>query len=348
MQASARAVPPGRAARCQFQEPEVTMAKPALLMTGQMMPLITQGCDAAFEVHRYWEAADREALLRRVGPEIRAICTGGHTGGKTDDALMRAFPNLKIVGNFGVGYDSVDAVAAARRGVVVTNTPDVLTEEVADTALGLLLTTVREFNRAEKWLRDGRWARDGDYRLTPASLRDRSVGIVGLGRIGKAIARRVEAFGVPVSYFGRSRQAGVSYRYYDNLVAMARDVDTLIIMTPGGPATQKLIDAAVLKALGPRGILINVSRGSVVDEAALIEALKNKTILAAGFDVFQNEPRINPAFLELDNATLFPHVGSASQHTRNAMGQLVMDNLIAFAVGKPPATPVSETPFKGW
>jgi lactate dehydrogenase-like 2-hydroxyacid dehydrogenase len=324
------------------------MSKPALLMTGQMMPLITQGCDAAFEVHRYWEAADREALLRRVGAEIRAICTGGHTGVKTDDALMRRFPNLKIVGNFGVGYDSVDAVAAARRGVVVTNTPDVLTEEVADTALGLLLTTVREFNRAEQWLRDGRWAKDGDYRLTPASLRDRSVGIVGLGRIGKAIARRVEAFGVPVSYFGRSRQAGVSYRYYDNLVAMARDVDTLIVMTPGGPATQKLIDAAVLKALGPRGILINVSRGSVVDEAALIEALKNKTILAAGFDVFQNEPRINPAFLELDNATLFPHVGSASQHTRNAMGQLVVDNLIAYAEGKPPKTPVAETPFKGW
>jgi lactate dehydrogenase-like 2-hydroxyacid dehydrogenase len=324
------------------------MAKPALLMTGPMMPLIMNGCDAVFEVHRLWQAADREALLKQVAPEIRAICTGGHTGVKTDDALMGRFPNLKIVGNFGVGYDSVDAVAAARRGVIVTNTPDVLTEEVADTTLGLLLNTVREFSRAERWLRDGRWAADGDYRLTSASLRDRSLGIAGLGRIGKAIARRVEAFGMPVSYFGRKPQAGVSYRYYSDLVALARDVDTLIVVTPGGPETQNLIDAAVLNALGPRGILINISRGSVVDETALIEALKNRTILAAGLDVFNGEPRINPAFLQLDNATLFPHVGSASQHTRNAMGQLVMDNLIAFADGKPPKTPVSETPFKGW
>jgi lactate dehydrogenase-like 2-hydroxyacid dehydrogenase len=324
------------------------MAKPALLMTGQMMPLVMEGCEAAFEVHRYWQAADRAAFLRQVGPSIRAICTGTFTGVKTDDALMAACPNLKIVSNFGVGYDSVDAVAAARRGVIVANTPDVLTEEVADTALGLLLNTVREFGKAEKWLRDGRWARDGDYRLTPASLRDRSVGIAGLGRIGKAIARRLEAFGLPVSYFGRSRQPGVGYRHYADLVALARDVDTLIVVTPGGPETQNLIDAEVLAALGPRGILINISRGSVVDEVALIEALKARTILAAGLDVFQSEPNLNPAFLELDNATLFPHVGSASQHTRDAMGQLTVDNLVAFVEGKPPKTPVPETPFKGW
>jgi len=324
------------------------MAKSALLMTGEMMPLIMQGCDARFEVHRYWEAADRDALLKRVGPQIEAICTGTFTGVKTDEAMMAACPNLKIVANFGVGYDSVDVAAAARRGVIVTNTPEVLTEEVADTALGLLLGTARELSRAEKWLRDGRWAADGDYRLTPASLRDRSVGIAGLGRIGKAIARRVEAFGLPVSYYGRSQQEGVEYRHYSDLVALARDVDTLIVVTPGGPDTHNLIDAAVLNALGPRGILINISRGSVVDEAALIEALKNRTILAAGLDVFHGEPRINPSFLQLDNATLLPHVGSASQYTRNAMGQLVMDNLVAYAEGKPPKTPVPETPFKGW
>lgn len=324
------------------------MSKPSLLMTGPMMPLIMEGCDNAFTVHRLWETGDREALLAKVAPEICAICTGGHTGVKTDDALMARFPKLKIVGNFGVGYDSVEVAAATKRGVIVTNTPDVLTEEVADTTLGLLLGTVREFYQAEKWLRDGRWAKEGDYRLTPASLRDRSVGIAGLGRIGKAISRRLEAFGLPVSYFGRSRQADVAYTFYNDLVAMARDVDTLIVVTPGGPGTQNLINAAVLSALGPRGILINMSRGSVVDEAALIAALKSRTILAAGLDVFQGEPNVNPALLDLDNLTAFPHVGSASQHTRNGMGQLVVDNLVAFTQGKPPKTPVLETPFKGW
>ena len=324
------------------------MSKPDLLMTGAMMPLIESGCDAAFTVHRLQNAQDRESFLKRIAPGIRAICTGSHTGVKTDAELMGRFPNLKVVGNFGVGYDTVDVGAAAKRGVVVTNTPDVLTEEVADTTLGLLLSTVREFYRAEKYLRDGRWAKEGDYRLTAASLRDRSVGIAGLGRIGKAIARRLEAFGVPVSYYGRSPQSGVSYRYYSNLVDLARDVDTLIVVTPGGGGTQNMINAAVLGALGSRGILINMARGSVVDEAALIEALQKGTILSAGLDVYVGEPNFNPALLGIENLTLFPHVGSASQHTRNAMGQLVVDNLVAFAEGKPPKTPVPETPFKGW
>jgi lactate dehydrogenase-like 2-hydroxyacid dehydrogenase len=324
------------------------MAKPALLMTGPIMPLIDQGCEAAFQVHRLKEAGDPAVLLDRVGPQIRAVCTGSLTGVLTDAAMLGRLPNLRIVGNFGVGYDSIDVSEAARRGVIITNTPDVLTEEVADTALGLLLSTVREFYRAETWLRDGRWVKDGDYPLTPASLRDRSVGIAGLGRIGKAIARRLEAFGVPVSYYGRSRQTDVGWRYYADLVAMARDVDTLIAVIPGGPATKGLVDAAVLEALGERGILINVARGSVVDEAALIDALRSRTILAAGLDVYVDEPRVNPALLELDNVTLFPHLGSASQHTRNAMGQLVVDNLVAFAEGRPPLTPVAETPFKGW
>jgi lactate dehydrogenase-like 2-hydroxyacid dehydrogenase len=324
------------------------MAKPALLMTGEMMPLVMKGCEAAFEVHRYWEAPDREAFLRQIGPSIEAICTGTFTGVKTNDAMMGACPSLKIISNFGVGYDSVEVPAAARRGVVITNTPDVLTEEVADTTFGLLLNTVREFNRAEQWLRAGHWGTQGDYRLTPASLRNRTVGIVGLGRIGKAIARRLEAFGVPIAYYGRNRQPDVSYRYYPDLVALAGAVDTLIVVTPGGPETQNLINSVVLSALGPRGILINISRGSVVDEAALIEALKKRTILAAGLDVFLNEPRPNPAFLELDNATLLPHVGSASQHTRDAMGQLVVDNLLAYLDRQPPKTPVPETPFKGW
>ena len=312
-------------------------------------PIIEETLSKAphLQLHKVWAAPDHEAFVARIAPNVRAIAAaGGH--GRIDSAMMSRFPRLEIVSSFGVGYDHIDAKWAGEHGIVVTNTPDVLNEEVADTALGLLLGTARELSRAEKWLRDGRWAADGDYRLTPASLRDRSVGIAGLGRIGKAIARRVEAFGLPVSYYGRSQQEGVEYRHYSDLVALARDVDTLIVVTPGGPDTHNLIDAAVLNALGPRGILINISRGSVVDEAALIEALKNRTILAAGLDVFHGEPRINPAFLQLDNATLLPHVGSASQYTRNAMGQLVMDNLVAYAEGKPPKTPVPETPFKGW
>jgi lactate dehydrogenase-like 2-hydroxyacid dehydrogenase len=323
------------------------MAKPALLTTGAMMDLIERGIDKSFTVHRLHQATDSEALLAKIAPEVSAICTGSHTGVKTDAALMARFPKLKIVGNFGVGYDSIDVATAAKRGVVVTNTPDVLTEEVADTTFGLLLRTVRELYEAEKWLRDGRWAKEGDYRLT-ASLRDRSVGIVGLGRIGKAIARRCEAFRMPISYFGRNPQAGVSYRYYKDLVAMARDVDTLIVVTPGGAGTQNMINAAVLDALGPRGVLINMARGSVVDEAALIAALKARKIHWAGLDVYVSEPKINPAFLELDNVALFPHVGSAAVHTRDGMGQLVVDNLAAYAEGKPPKTPVAETPFKGW
>jgi lactate dehydrogenase-like 2-hydroxyacid dehydrogenase len=323
------------------------MAKPGLLHTGPMMDLIEQGVAPAFEVHRLHQAPDREALLTRIAPSVRAICTGSHTGVRTDAALMARFPNLKIIGNFGVGYDTIDIPVAANRGVIITNTPDVLTEEVADTTLGLLLATLREFYDAEKWLRDGRWPGEGDYRLT-ASLRDRSVGIAGFGRIGKAIARRIEAFGIPVSYFGRNPQAGVANRYYSDLVTMARDIDTLILVIPGGPATANLVDARVLEALGPRGILINMARGSVVDEAALIAALKARTILRAGLDVFVGEPNINPEFMQLDNVTLLPHVGSASNHTRGAMGQLVVDNLLAFAAGKPPKTPVPETPFKGW
>jgi lactate dehydrogenase-like 2-hydroxyacid dehydrogenase len=325
------------------------MAKPTLLTTGPMMALIEDGIAEAFIVQRLHEAkGDRQAFLRRIGPQVRAICTGSHTGVRTDAAMMDLCPGLKIIGNFGVGYDTIEIPAAAQRGIVITNTPDVLTEEVADTTLGLLLGTVRELYQAEKWLRDGRWTKDGDYRLTPASLRDRNVGMVGFGRIGRAIARRIEAFGLEVSYFARNPQPGVSNRYYPHLVAMARDVDTLVAILPGGPATHNLIDAAVLEALGPRGILINVARGSVVDEAALIAALRARTILAAGLDVYVSEPNINPALLELDNVTLYPHVGSATIHTRNAMGQLVVDNLIAYAEARPPKTPVPETPFRGW
>jgi lactate dehydrogenase-like 2-hydroxyacid dehydrogenase len=241
-----------------------------------------------------------------------------------------------------VGYDHIDAKWAAARGIVVTNTPDVLTEEVADTALGLLLCTVRELPQAERYLRAGKWLEE-DYPLTRATLRDRTVGIIGLGRIGKAIARRLDAFGVPVVYHGRNPQPGVPYRFYANLVEMARDADVLMVVTPGGPATKNLIDAKVLAALGSDGILINMSRGSVVDEPALIAALQTGKILSAGLDVFANEPRVPRELIEMENVVLFPHVGSASVYTRDAMGQLVVDNLLSWAAGTGPLTPVPES-----
>jgi lactate dehydrogenase-like 2-hydroxyacid dehydrogenase len=324
------------------------MSKPALLQTGPMMPLIESQINAAFEVHKVATPADLEGVLGKCAGAIEAVCTGGHTGVKTDATLIAKLPKLKVIGNFGVGYDSIDVPAAAKRGIIITNTPDVLTEEVADTALGLLLNTVREFGQAETYLRAGKWATDGDYRLTPQSLRDRTLGMVGYGRIGKAIATRAAAFGMLITYFGRTKQADVPYPFYNDLVAMARDVDTLMVITPGGPATQGLIGKAVLEALGPRGIVINMARGSVVDEAALIDALHKGTIWGAGLDVMYHEPKIDPALMTLPNTVLLPHVGSASVHTRNGMGQLVVDNLEAYAARKAPPTPVAETPFKGW
>lgn len=323
------------------------MNKPPLLMTADLMEMKGPELDAEFEVHRYYNAPDRAAMLADVGAHIEAIAAGGHAIA-VDAALIAQLPKLKIVGNFGVGYDGVDTAAAKERGIIVTNTPDVLTEEVADTALGLLLMTVRELGQAERYLRVGRWAGEGDYHLTPATLRDRSIGIVGLGRIGKAIARRCEAFGLAISYFGRNEQADVGYRYFADIVELARQVDTLIVVTPGTAETQNLINADVLAALGERGVLINIARGSVVDEAALMAALKSRTIFAAGLDVMVNEPKINPELMEIDNLVLLPHVGSGSVFTRQAMGQLVVDNLLAYKAGKAPLTPVLETPFTSW
>jgi lactate dehydrogenase-like 2-hydroxyacid dehydrogenase len=264
-----------------------------------------------------------------------------------DDALFAAFPKLQIIASFGVGYDHIDANAAARRGIVVTNTPDVLTEEVADTALGLLLATVRELPQAERYLRAGKWP-SGNFPLSRATLRNRTVGMVGLGRIGIAIARRLEAFGVPVVYHTRRRRSDLGYRHYPRLIDMAGDVDTLMVIVPGGAATKNMIDAAVLAALGANGIVINVARGSVIDEPALIAALREGKILAAGLDVFAAEPDVPVELLAMENVVLLPHVGSASDYTRAKMDQLLVDNIRAWATGQPPPTPVPETPFRSW
>ncbi|MDT3382000.1 2-hydroxyacid dehydrogenase [Labrys neptuniae] len=318
------------------------MSAPDLLMPKPMLAQTVEALDQAFTVHKLWLADDPDAVLARIADRVRFLAAGGHA--HVDEALIAALPKLEIIANFGVGYDSVDAAAAARHGVVVTNTPEVLNEDVADLAMALLLATIREVPQADRFLRQGKWLSE-NYPLTPATLRGRTLGIVGLGRIGKAIARRAEAFGLKIAYYGRRRQADVAYAYHSSVKALAEAVDTLMIIVPGGAETRHLVDAEVLKALGPDGVLINVARGSVVDEGALIEALRNRTILAAGLDVFADEPQVPEALVALDNAVLLPHVGSATIHTRRAMGQLVVDNLVSWRDGKGPLTPVSETPW---
>ncbi len=317
--------------------------KPDVLLVGSKKPVMVQGLEPKVTLHYLADAKDPDAFIKEVGDKIRAVAIA-YTANKLDAAFMQKFPKLEQISSFGVGYDHVDAKWAGAHGIIVTNTPDVLNEEVADTALGLLLCTVREFPQAERYLRAGKWL-NGHYPLTKASLQGRTVGMVGMGRIGKAIARRLEAFGVKVAYHSRNPQSGVSYKYYPKLLDMARDVDTLMVIVPGGPSTQHMINAEVLKALGPNGILINMARGSVVDEPALIEALKNKTIYAAGLDVFAKEPNVPKELIEMDNVALFPHLGSASVATREAMDRLVVDNILAWAAGKPPLTPVPETPY---
>ncbi len=319
------------------------MEKVEVFMPSAMMPLIVDGVAQHFSLHPGWPDDNLDKVLREAGPRIRGLAAGGTR--RIDGAMMDLMPNLEIIANFGVGYDRVDAAEAARRGIMVTNTPDVLTEEVADLAVGLLIATVRQLPQVDRYLRAGKWL-EKDYPLT-ATLRGRTVGIVGLGRIGKAIATRLEAFGLGIAYHGRRAQDDVPYKYYAALLDMAKDVDVLMIVIPGGDETKQLVDAEVLKALGPNGILINVARGSVVDERALIEALRAKTILTAGLDVFEDEPRVPQELIDMDHVVLLPHVGSASVHTRNAMGQLVVDNLVAWFAGKGPLTPVAETPWTG-
>jgi lactate dehydrogenase-like 2-hydroxyacid dehydrogenase len=320
----------------------VASGNPEILMLRQMMPTVIRQLDAAFTVHKLYEAKDRDAFLAPIASKIRAIAVGGGHA-QLDGAFMSRFPHLETISSFGVGYDDIDATWAGKHGIIVTNTPDVLNEEVADTALGLLLCTVRQFPQAERYVRAGQWGKT-PFPLSQ-SLHDRTVGMVGLGRIGMAIARRIEAMRVPVVYHTRNKRNDVTYRHYPNLIDMAKDVDVLLVIAPGGRETEKMINAKVLEALGPNGILINVGRGSIVDEEALVAALKAKTILTAGLDVFAHEPNVPRELLEMDHVVLLPHLGSASIHTRDAMAQLVVDNLLAWKAGKPPLTPVPETPY---
>ena len=316
-------------------------SRPRLLLTGRPPDDVRAALERTFGIVELWD----DSALEREGATVEAVAVFGKR--PVDEALMARLPRLRIIANFGVGYDAVDACAAESRGVVVTNTPNVLDDEVADTAIGLLIATVREFGAAERYLRAGRWAGEGPFRLT-SSLRGRSIGLVGMGRIGQAIARRLEGFGLPVAYHSRRPNPAVAYPHRPDLTAMAAEVDTLIVIVPGGAATCNLVDAGVLAALGPDGVVINMARGTVIDEPALIAALKNGVIRAAGLDVYAHEPQVPTELMALENTVLLPHVGSASVATRRAMADLVVANLEAYAAGEPPLSPVEETPFRGW
>jgi lactate dehydrogenase-like 2-hydroxyacid dehydrogenase len=311
--------------------------RPIVLGIGEMHPSVETTLAANFDLRRDTQLG-LDAAIARYGPEARAIVTRGRN--RIDAELIRRFPRLELIANFGVGYDSIDVPAATARGVTVTNTPNVLDGEMGDFTLALLLATVRQLPQADRYLRAGHWQQHHDFPLS-ASFRERTIGIAGLGRIGKVVARRLEGFDLPISYYGRQPQSAVSYRFYSDLRELARDVDTLIVTLPGGPATQRIVNREVLEALGPQGIFINVARGSVVDQPALIDALRKRAIFGAGLDVYQNEPNVPDYLLACDNAVLLPHIGTATHLTRQRMGELLVSNVVSWFTHKVALTPVN-------
>lgn len=312
--------------------------KPELVITAALVPQpIMDELARDYTLWPLWEMQDRAAGLAAVADRVRGIVTTGQSGASAE--LIDALPKLEIISSYGVGVDAIDRAHAQARGVVVTNTPDVLNDDVADLTIALMLATARRLCEGDRHVRNGQWLKG------PLGLGHRvsgkRLGILGLGRIGQAIARRAEGFDMAISYHQRRRNSKVPYRYCEDLVAMARDSDFLVVIVPGGAATRHLVDRPVLDALGPEGILINVARGSVVDEAALVEALADGRLGGAGLDVFETEPTVPEALFGMDNVTLQPHMGSATLETRTAMGRLVIDNLRAHFSGEPLLTPVS-------
>ncbi len=289
-----------------------------------------------FTALKLWEATDRAAALKSAAPRVRGLAHTGHA--KVDSAMMDALPKLEIISNFGVGVDQIDLAAAKQRGIIVTNTAGVLNECVADCAMALVLSTLRKIPQSGAYLRAGLWQTRGAYPLG-TSLGGKTLGILGLGRIGEAIAKRAQAFGMVIRYHNRSRK-DVPYAYDDSAVALAKTADVLLVITPGGADTDKLVNAGALDALGPQGYLINVARGSVVDEQVLLRYLQENKIAGAGLDVFEHEPKVPPEFFTLDNVVLTPHVASATIETRKAMGDLQIENLHLHFAGKPVKTPV--------
>jgi lactate dehydrogenase-like 2-hydroxyacid dehydrogenase len=310
--------------------------KPTVLSVARLPDFLTEPLRAAYDFHDRTHETDA-AEFERIAPRVRALVASGEA--KVTRELLARLPAVEIVSVFGVGYDGVDLNALRERNVRLANTPDVLTDDVADLAMALLLAVARELIPADSYLRSGRWA-EGPFRLTN-KVSGARLGILGLGRIGMAIARRAEAFGMRIAYTARSARPDVAYRYVPTPAALAADVDYLVVAAYGGPGTRGLVDAAVLQALGPKGVLINIARGSVVDEAALVAALRAQRIRGAGLDVFADEPNVPAELIARENVVLTPHVASGTRQTRQAMADLAFANLAAHFAGKPLPAPVS-------
>ncbi|MFF7798797.1 2-hydroxyacid dehydrogenase [Streptomyces olivaceus] len=317
-----------------------TDAPDTVLQVSALLPALESALDEHYRTVRLHELPDRDAWLRAHGHEVAVAVTSARTG--VDDALMDALPRLGAIVHFGVGYETTDVVRARARGIDVSNTPDVLTDCVADLAVGALVDVMRRLSAADRYVRAGDWP------AAPFPLADRvsgkRVGILGLGRIGRAVARRLEGFGADLAYCTRTPVPGVAHRYLPSAEALAGACDALVVTVAGGPGTRHLVSGAVLDALGPRGYLVNVARGSVVDEAALVAAVTRGRIAGAALDVFADEPHVPPALVESDRVVLLPHIASATHETRAAMGDLALGNLRRFMAEGTLLTPVPDRP----
>ena len=311
--------------------------QPDVIVTAPLPPFLYDPLKADFRCHDYAQAVDKPGFLAAHGATIRGLVQGGGT--VTPTSLLDALPALEIISVFGVGYDGVPVDYCKKRGIKVTNTPDVLTDDVADAAVGLVMMTGRGFVRLNRFVQAREWQKRGPE-LTN-KLGGKTVGILGLGRIGKAIAQRVSALGMKVAYTGRKPQ-DVPWRFIADLKALAEASDFLVVACPGGAATRNIVNTEVLAALGKKGTIVNIARGSIIDEGALVKALQDGAIKGAGLDVFADEPNIPPALFAMDNVVLLPHVGSATHETRKAMGDLCKANLDAWFAGKPVLTLIPE------
>ena len=310
--------------------------KPPILMIAPMMPSVMRALEAEYTVHRLWQASDRQAFVSQVAAGVRAIATNGSVGAGTE--LIDALPNLELIACYGVGVDAIDLVSAKARGIPVTTTPDVLTADVADMAVALMLATSRRLVRGDRYVRDLEWPAKGEMPLT-RRVTGRRAGIVGLGRVGKALAKRLSAFEMQISYTDIAAQPEQPFSFVSSLHVLATQSDFLIVTAAGGPVSRKMVDAKILAALGSDGILINVSRGSIVDEDDLVAALEAGTLGGAGLDVFQNEPHVPNALFKFENVVLMPHHSSGTIESRSAMGELVVQNINAHFAGQPLPTP---------